>query len=233
MRVKWKCLSGSALKVLAVLSMLTDHLAHFLWKDCTWAQMCLLQLGHRTVTPYFLMRAFGRLAFPIFAFLLVEGFGHTRSKKRYGLLLASFAVLSEIPWNLVHGGTWWHFPSQNVIFTLLLGFLGMLASEYFRDKDRFKEGLCLVGLLVAAFFLRADYGVTGYAFIMMLYFLRERFLYQAVVGSCFLTSRLFAGLAFIPLSMYNGRRGFIRGKAGKYFFYVFYPLHLLIIWLLM
>lgn len=74
--------------------------------------------------------------------------------------------------------------------------------------------------------------MLGYGFILMLYVLRELRPVQAVVGACMLPSRWIAGLAFIPINLYNGRRGFIRGQVGKYLFYSFYPLHLLVIWLL-
>ena len=228
MKKGWKCLSGSALKLLAVLSMLVDHLAAFVWYDHAFATVCLMRLGDREVTPYFLMRCVGRIAFPIFAFLITEGFVHTRSRLRYGINLAAFALISEIPWNLVHSGTLlWR--SQNVFFTLLLGYLGLCALERFRDDAR-RLALALFGLLAATYLVRADYGCVGYAFILMLYILREQPLFRAVLGSCMLPGRVVAGLAFIPLSMYDGERGFIRGPVGKYCFYAFYPLHLLLIW---
>ena len=227
--MKAKCLSGSALKVLAVTAMLVDHLAHFVWSHQAWAWEPLGFYGGHAITPMLLLRTFGRLAFPIFAFLLVEGFVHTRSRRRYGTGLALFALLSEIPFNLVRGGAWYYAPGRNVFFTLLLGFLGLCAIEYLRG-DRRNETVALLGLLLFSFFFRADYGAAGFAFIVMLYLLRSRVLYQAVVGCLLLPSRWAAGLAFIPISLYDGRRGFIRGAVGKYFFYAFYPLHLSVIW---
>ena len=117
-------ISGSILKLLAVFSMLIDHMAYFLLKnDGTFLQV-LCAVGSREVTPYFLMRAFGRLAFPIFAFLIVEGFVYTRNRFKYGRNLLLFALMSEIPWNLVHAGTW-HHPGQHVFFTLFFGYLGL------------------------------------------------------------------------------------------------------------
>lgn len=226
----WQLISGSWLKVLAMVAMLIDHLAFHYWVMFPQMHEPLFSIGHRGITPYILMRCVGRLAFPIFAFLLVEGFCHTRSRKRYGLSLFVFALISELPWNLVHSGTW-HYASQNVLFTLLLGFLGLCAIEYYQNDWR-RQTFSLVGLLVVSVFLRADFGCSGYGFILMLYVLRRRRLWQAVIGSCMLGSRWIAGLAFIPINMYNGRRGFIQGPAAKYVFYVFYPLHLFIIYLL-
>ena len=224
----FRILSGSALKLLAVVSMLIDHLAVFYWYSVPSLQVVWFTIGHRAFTPLVLMRLFGRLAFPLFAFLIVEGFVYTHSRKRYGLNLAIFALISEIPWNLVHTGGLLY-PGQNVFFTLLLGYLGLCAIE------RFKGGRLLgslLGLLVVSILLRADYGCSGYAFILLLYVLRDNKILQAIIGSCFLGSRWIAGLAFIPINMYNGKRGFIQGPIAKYAFYLFYPLHLLVIWLL-
>ena len=226
----WQVVSGSWLKVLAMATMLVDHLAAFYWVRDPSMLEPLFTIGHRGVTAYMLLRLVGRLSFPIFAFLLVEGFVHTRNRRRYGLSLLLFAFVSELPWNLVHAGTW-HYASQNVLFTLFLGFLGLCALERFQ-ADRRRQAVALTGLLVVSVLLRADYGCSGYGFILLLYVLRQRPLLRAVIGSCVLGSRWVAGLAFIPISMYNGRRGFIQGPVAKYVFYVFYPLHLFLIYLL-
>ena len=222
-----KILSGSHLKLLAVITMVVDHLAAFWWYAWPEFQTVLFTVGHRAVTPYLIMRMVGRLSFPIFAFLIVEGFLHTRDRRRYGINLAVFAVLSEIPWNLVHGG--WTFPVQNIFFTLLLGYLGLCAIERFRE-NKGALAASLIGLFVVSIFLRADYGCSGYGFILLLYALREQKLLQAVVGSCVLGTKWIAGMAFIPINMYNGQRGFVKGPVWKYAFYLFYPLHLLAIW---
>lgn len=96
-------MSGSALKIVALLSMVADHYAYF-----------LLDYG----TPiYNILRCFGRIAFPVFAFLIAEGFANTRSRTRYFLTLLGFAIVSEIPWFLLNGIDGTH----NVMFTLFLG----------------------------------------------------------------------------------------------------------------
>ena len=84
---KYQILSGSSLKVLAMVTMLIDHLAAFYFYDDPWFRRALFDVGHKHVSVYFLMRAVGRIAFPVFAFLLVEGFLHTSNRKRYGLSL--------------------------------------------------------------------------------------------------------------------------------------------------
>ena len=87
-------ISGSALKLLAVFSMLIDHIGIYLYRNNEIFLQTLCTLGSREITPYFLMRAFGRLAFPIFAFLAVEGFIYTRNRFNYGRNLLLFAFIS-------------------------------------------------------------------------------------------------------------------------------------------
>ena len=109
-------LSGSALKVIAVLSMVADHSAYYL-------------MEHGTLL-YEVMRCFGRIAFPVFAFLIAEGFRYTRNRMKYFLLLLGFAVVSEVPWYLLNGADGTHY----VLFTLALGVLALAAMEAFK-KD--------------------------------------------------------------------------------------------------
>ena len=215
-------LDGSALKLLAVFAMLVDHFASILLED---TYFTLFRFGERSVDLYEMMRIIGRISFPLFAFLLVEGFLHTRNVRRYAGDLLLFALLSEIPWNLAHSGRLIH-GSQNVLFTLLFGLLGLWVIRDYQGDGRRKAAL-LTGLLILSIVFRADYGCSGFGFILMLYLLREQKLYRAVVGCCVLPSQWIAGLAFIPISLYNGRRGFIRSKPLKYVFYLIYPVHLL------
>lgn len=226
----WHVLDGSCIKLLAIILMTIDHTAaHLFWFNPAF-HTPLLALGSHTLTAYSLMRLFGRMAFPIFAFLLVEGFLHTHNRYKYGRNLLLFALLSELPWNLAHAGTLLY-PTQNIFFTLFLGYAGICALEHFKNSPA-RTAVSLIGLLVLSLVLRPDYGCIGYGFILALYALRRNTILQAVVGSCFLPSRWVAGLAFIPLSMYNGQRGFVKGKIAKYLFYAYYPLHLLAIYLI-
>ena len=108
-------LSGSALKIIAVLSMVTDHCAYYLLDESSVA--------------YEVMRCFGRIAFPVFAFLVAEGFAYTRNRMRYFLSLLLFAAISEVPWYLLNGADGTH----NVMFTLALGVLALTAFERLRS----------------------------------------------------------------------------------------------------
>ncbi len=225
---KYRVLSGSVLKLIAVITMLVDHVAAaFLAENTT----VLFVVMGRSVHLYSLMRTIGRISFPIFAFLIVEGYLHTHDRKRYGLSLALFALLSEIPWDLEHTGNAFVISSQNVFFTLVLGYLGICMLERYREKPVY-QACWLIGLLAVSVVLHADYGSGGYAFILFMYVLREYELLRAVIGCGFLSSRWRAGLAFIPIAMYNGERGFIHGKVMKYCFYLIYPVHILILYFL-
>lgn len=229
----WKVLSGSWLKVIAMLSMLIDHLAAWLFRYYDQFQYPLLLIGHKQITLTYLMRCTGRLAFPIFAFLLVEGFRYTHNRWNYGRNLLLFAFISEIPWDLVHSGHIWG-TSQNVLFTLFLSFLALCVVEQWEEgkinSKRF--ALSVFALIGFNIMLRSDYGSTGIGFVLLLYFLRHNHIYQAAAGCCFLGMRWITGLAFIPINLYNGKRGFIRGSVGKYLFYFFYPVHMFVIYLI-
>lgn len=230
-----RIMSGSSLKLLAIATMTIDHIAAFVlsYVDAAWEPLFLLG-SHEISIPY-LMRFVGRIAFPIFAFLVVEGFLHTSNRRKYGRNLLLFALLSEIPWNLLHGGHVYGL-SLNVFFTLFLGFLALCVAEKWERRSpvnhaaSLRLAVQLIAIIAAGIVLHSDYGSSGVSFILLLYVLRRQTLMRAAIGCCFLGSRWIAGLAFIPIGLYNGERGFIKGAWAKYLFYAFYPLHLLLLY---
>lgn len=224
---RFQILSGSALKVLAVLIMLLDHGAFVLLSQSPKAMTPFFYLGQTGISAYRICRDIGRAAFPIFCFLLIEGFLHTKNRKKYGQNLLLFALISEIPWNFMFANTW-RYEKQNVFFTLFLGYLAFCALDHFKNQE-LMQLFCMLGLFAVSYFLRADYGWKGYVFLLILYVLRNKKASQAFLGSCWLSYEWKACFAFLPINMYNGQRGFIRGKFSKYFFYVFYPLHITIL----
>ena len=249
---QYRVLSSGALKVIALVSMLIDHTAHYIFANLpAWRQVLWTYRGV-AIDGYTILRAVGRLAFPIYCFLLVEGFTRTRSRKAYAIRLAVLALVSELPWNYAHTGTW-RCGSRNTIYTLFLGFLALCVIEYFsigagsaevsgRGSRRTAGGdagrraalrmtLALGAILVVSYFLHADYGCTGVGYIIVMYVLRERAVLRAAAGSTLLSSRWKAAFAFIPIAFYSGRRGFA-GHRLKYAFYVIYPAHLVILYLL-
>lgn len=187
---------------------------------------------------YYTTRFIGRIAFPIYCFLLVEGFKRTRNAKRYALRLGIFALVSELSFDLCFNASIIEFAYQNVFFTLFIGLLTMMAVDW-AGRRRWSEKpiagrvcRCFFTLaftaagFAAAELLATDYAGTGVMCIMVLYFLRNRKVAQAAAGAAIFAWEITAPLAFLPILAYDGRRGL----GLKYFFYVFYPAHLLLIY---
>ena len=213
-----KGLDASALKWMAVITMLIDHFAVAIY----W------QLDNRNYEIYELLRYIGRIAFPIYCFLLVEGFFYTKNVKKYIGRCLVFALISEIPFNMAICGSIWCIQAQNVYFTLTLG----LCALYFLKKLEGYDFSHILGqLAVIAIFstiaeiLEVDYHWKGILFIVMFYYCRnmERWV-RCLAGVLAFGYEITAPLAFIPIYFYNGSRG----KQFKYLFYAIYPLHLLI-----
>ena len=120
-KTNFECISGSWLKIFAVFAMTIDHIAGRFIRG-TSLDVTILTIANHSISLYNLSRSIGRMAFVIFGFLLVEGFIHTHSKYKYGRNLLLFAIISEIPWDLSHGGSLFYYR-QNVLFTLFLVFL--------------------------------------------------------------------------------------------------------------
>lgn len=286
-RIPRLSISGSVLKMVAITTMLIDHLGAGLLlpllslpptSPLSTNDHGISFLFHRhllTYEFYSLLRIIGRSAFPIFCFLLVEGLLHTSSRGKYLLRLLLFSFLSEIPFNLALFGGLRNANHQNVFFTLTIGLAviwGMdeiLHSDHllrfrekglhfheknrlFHEKDlRFlqkKGGLpsellsilpyafCLLLVLLGAGLasrLHTDYGAIGVLLIVLFYCFRKHRLLASFLGWSLLSATLYLESysfpAFLLCFFYNGKRGFLRGRA-KYLFYFFYPLHLLMIY---
>ena len=245
-----RTLSGYELKIIALVTMFIDHVgAVVLWRY----MQATGQMSGWIVTEYQLLRYIGRMAFPIYCFLLVEGFLHTRSVGKYALRLGVFAILSEIPFDMAVHHSYWNAGSNNVFFTLLIGLLLVWGIsfvekfyEFWREKqlDAFIGGLATVAvgvlMVVPAMFLAekvlcTDYGMAGVVAIFVLYLFRKnRYLAftLSVMALGILLSNSTEYLALImlyPLSLYDGTRGDRGGKVQKWLFYGFYPVHLLVL----
>lgn len=248
-----KGISGSTVKIIAIVSMLIDHigagiLGRLIMKanymqimvsgDLNDAMRWLMDNGVLYYT-YMAMRMIGRLGFPIFCFLLVEGFQRTRDVKKYALRLGLFALISEVPFDLCFNGRVLEFGYQNVFFTLFMGLLTMIAFDWIAKKEWavgkmldnvvkivFSAAALAVGAGIAHF-LKTDYAAKGVLCIMALYIFRKKKPLQIAAGCVAFLWEVTAPLAFIPIGFYNGKRGL----KIKYFFYAFYPVHLFLIWL--
>lgn len=153
------------LKLIAVLTMLVDHLGIVL-RDC-----------HRiSYDLYYTMRVIGRLAFPIYCFLLAEGFRHLRRDPKrlrlHLLILMVLAVLSEPFFDQLSDHAFSSLSHQSVIFTLLLGYGGLWLYESLRDRPALRFlPLLLTGVM--GWMLHTDYGLSGVLLIYLCYFYLE------------------------------------------------------------
>lgn len=224
-------LSGTALKRIACLSMLIDHIGASLLENGLFSRgLSSPALTERFVRLDLVLRMIGRLAFPIYCFLLVEGFLHTHDFRKYALRMLGFVLLSEWPfdWAFFSGTYWGH---QNVYFTLLLGLLAMKALDMSQDREGTPtlKGILGAGACVpAAALLRCDYDVLGLALILALYMTRNDKLSQCIAGAMFSLFEPVAPLAFLLVWCYNGERG-SSSRAEQWAFYWFYPVHLLLL----
>ena len=232
-------LTAAVLHIIAITLMLMDHLWATLLPAKEW------------------LTCAGRVAFPIFAFMAVEGYFHTRSFKKYILRMLLFAVLSEIPFDLMYGGTWFYPVHQNVLWTFLLSLLGVWLMEQVRKKGKTWMYLLVCVLVVLAGLVlgtlcMVDYYGAGVLTVFVFYFLHGRkwwcFLGQLaalywlnveLLGGLMYPVQLFgmefelcqqglALLALIPIWLYRGRQG-CHSTPFQYLCYAFYPVHMLLL----
>lgn len=210
-------LSGSALKVIAMISMVIDHIALYL-------------MEYGTVL-YETMRCIGRIAFPVFAFLITEGFIHTRSRYRYFFTLLGFAVISEIPWYLLNGADGTH----NVMFTLALGVATLMVLENLLQRSMVLGFLWTLGMAGLTSWLGVDYEWRGILVIVISYLYNTyAHFFPYSRGMQFFCTFVFmmqygvigVVMACMIIYLYDGTRGFVQGSIAKYGFYAFYPIHL-------
>ena len=238
-------LSQETLKTIACIIMLLDHIGAIFVLECFYRAAgeekgTILEL-------YNMLRTIGRLAFPIYCFLLVEGISHTRNPKRYGLRLLTGALLSEIPYDLVFYGSI-NMQEQSVMVTLLLGFL-MLTAISSVSQLILKLAL-VIPFALAAGKLGADYGAKGILVIAAFAFTRElprKHLWQFfLLWFIFLPNHLmalnwlsgfkmtiqeWAVFSVVLISLYSGQKQ-TDNRTLQWGFYLFYPVHLLILYLI-
>jgi hypothetical protein len=210
--------------------MFIDHAALVLCSQSEFFNTSMFTLLGKSITLYFILRKIGRLAFPLFCFLISEGFFYTRRREKYAASLFIFALISEIPYNLMNGKNVFFTGSQNIYFTLFFGVILLYILES-SIGNLFKLPCCVAIILIVSF-ARIDYGLKGVLLIVLLYLLRNKRLYQIVCSLPFLSGGYAAWSAIFLTGLYNNKRGFIKGKTLKYAFYVFYPAHILILLLL-
>ena len=237
-------INGSTLKLIALCTMFIDHIGAALLENGLLPQIAGSVLAGKSFdylpTDYYtwfhidtVLRLIGRLAFPLYCFLLVEGFLHTRNVAKYTLRLGIFALISEIPFDLAFYHSIFNLKSQNVFFTLLIGLVVLWCMRYFEQLPPhlapFRYLVAMTGIMVAEF-LQTDYAGFGVMLIVLLYILHQNRKLQCIFGALFMFLQSYtAPLAFLLVYFYNGERG---KQLPKYFFYLFYPVHLLLLILL-
>lgn len=220
-----RMVSADLLKWLALITMFIDHIGAGIIEKCYMPQLKTFDI---------IIRCIGRSSFPIFCFLLVEGYVHSRNRWKYALNLLIFAIISEIPFDyLVSQGFTWDF--QNVYVTLLIGLLMMMVCG--KIQERKIVGGIWIEVVVAILFaigtelLKSDYASWGIVLIFILFELKDKPRWTlCLAGSLFMftnTSEIPAIIAFIFIFLYNGKRN-VNINKYKYLFYSFYPLHLAI-----
>ena len=237
---KIQFLDSNMLRSIAVILMISDHV---------WATA--MSFGNW-------MTYIGRMAFPIFAFQIAEGFVHTKNFKKYALRLLGFALITEIPFNLFYSSRWFNPYHQNVLFTLLLGLLAIRVIDNLKKdisaKNIGKSVLWLLLISIGGTLGFVDYGFLGVLTVVMFYLCRgysftpilqligmvlinivffegQVFMFDVFGKTIEIPSQGFAVFALIPIWLYNGKKG-KSSKVLQYGFYAFYPVHMLILYLI-
>ena len=214
-------LNAFVLKLIAAAAMLSDHVA-YVFLDGNYA-----------------VRAFGRLAFPIFAFFVAEGYRYTKDVKKYAVRMLVFALIAQAPYALAFGKP---FYEPNVIFTLLLALLAVWAF------DKGNEVVKVSGFIAAAVLAEltgSDHGAFGVVMVFLFFIgtdMKKKLMSAGILillvtafamiqihtFSKYALMYLFYLAPLVLIYFYNGKRG-PHGFIPRWFFYIFYPLHLLII----
>ena len=215
-------ISAAALQILAIVTMTIDHIGYYLLPDCL---------------P---LRIIGRLAFPIFAFMLVEGFKHTHSRQKYFLRLLITAIISQIFVYLFAFRFGYSYP-HNVVFSLTFALVTLICAE---QGGFYIVAIPLLVLAVGAF--ECEYGIHGILLVLGIYyadrvFANNRFLrvaaqfivLVATMSSLTMESgwvvQLYSLAAIVPIALYSGKKG---RRLPRLFGYIYYPAHLAVFFLI-
>lgn len=228
-RNRIRILNGAQLKWIAMISMLIDHTN----KGIILSYQIFFNANNQVLNVISdIMVILGRVAFPIFLYLLVEGFVHTRNRWKYLLYLVGFGCLSEVPYDMFESGQFWDMGGQNMFFTLALALLTLILIDMLKTRfEKFWRIPAIVLTLVSAYlaaWLGLDYTYYGILIPVVIYCFRERRLVGCALSYLIVLKELWSILGFALIQLYNGERG----RINKWIGYWFYPVHLLIIGLI-
>ena len=227
----YKPLSSSILKIIAIISMTIDHMGVIL----IYPKINLMpDEAKKLYYLYIATRIIGRIAFPIFAFLIAEGALKTANIKKYISRLLLFALISEIPYDIATNGRIFDMGSQNIFWTLAAGLGMIILIKNKKYTGRLKAIILSVSLCVVSSFL--SFSLGGIMLILSFYIFRydvKRLIPSVFISTFIMTMtssllQLFSLLAGPFIYLYNGKRGGV----NKYLFYAYYPLHLLVLFLI-
>lgn len=239
--VNLKCINTFVLKIIAIIAMTVDHVGAVIGTDRYLGTLTLSGIIPEDI--YWILRSIGRLAFPIYCYLIVEGFFYTRNVFKYGARLLAFAVISQIPFSLASQKELLNLEHLNVFFTLTLGLICVAVAdkciELVKASSRSSSAVsalltgavCILIIMGLADELGTDYGSLGIIIILAFYFFRDKYIYQFIIIGC-ATNIMMPGIqmlslfSLIPIFLHNRKKG----PSLKYFFYLYYPLHLLVLY---
>lgn len=209
-------MSSFSIKVFAAITMLIDHIGFALFPDII------------------ILRIIGRISFPLFAFQVAVGFDKTSSRENYILRMLTFAVISQIPFQLMNSAG--NIPIKlNIGFTFLISLLLLYSLE--NVKPIFGKIVCSLPIILMAYFLEYDYHLYGIILVLLFYYSRRKpeimpWLMFIIVSaySIYKNNSIapYALLSIIPILLYNGKKGLDL----KWWFYAFYPVHMLALYVI-
>lgn len=228
------------LKLIAIIIMTIDHVGACI--GTTYVDGRTYLSGLMTPDTYTQLRTIGRVAFPIFCFMIVEGYFHTRDAKKYSLRLLVFAFISQVPFNLMlTKAPFTKGASLNVYFTLFIGLVTIMCFEYclklYRNEERKRPVYIAIGIAIIlstislADFLYTDYAGLGVIIILIFYFFRDKplLIFAGLNISIYYLSNsleMYALWCMVPILLYNHKKG----PSMKYVFYIYYPLHMTVLY---
>lgn len=215
-----KKINSATIKIIAMITMLIDHFGK-------------IMEGFIPGYLYMGMRMLGRIAFPLFAFGIVEGFIHTSNIKKYVLRVGFFALLSEIPYDIFVKSKVISFEQCNVLVTFFIALLVLCVCKKMQNKGNFGmvvSGITGMSAMIFSFFIHSDYSYKGIALIILFYYTYNWEYIRYIFGSVILwidgqIETVVSPISFFIIHFYNGEKG----KINKWICYFFYPVHLLIL----
>ena len=226
---KLRIFSGAQLKYIAFLSMLADHVNKALIYPFLSGEGILQHISD-------VFDILGRIAFPLFAFFLVEGFFKTGNRKKYLASLLIFGIISEIPFDMALSGVFFELNSNNIMFTLALMLITIWTIDILKEKMQnmskytwYPVSFVIVGIMcIISMVTGLDYEYHAIMIGYLFYIFYNKRVFAIFLGYLAIFKEVWSLLGFSLILTYNGKRG----KQNKLFNYCFYPVHLLILGIL-